>query len=447
MEMVRVVTAGSVDNGKSTLIGRLLMDMGSLHSDQVIDLQAASRSRGTDFTDLSLVTDGLRSERERGVTIDVAYRHLVSGKRIYLLADTPGHKEYLRNTVTGASTADVGVILVEVSSEITAVAVRHAWVMSLLGVKQIVILINKMDEVDYLRSAYENHVRKLSAKLGKFSFEEVTYIPISALHGEGITAPSDKMPWYSGPSLISTLAKISPRDTSNLPFRMRIQSVGLAQGNAKNLLVKGTIADGIAHTGQTLLALPHGQIGQVQVIHAPQPDPSETTRPVNSPEGPQISYLRERAYAGEAVALEIQPRPTKQTSAENQDSISSLSRGDLLCDPNNPAHIGQQLSATLVWMHDSPLQIGADVHLSLEGNLVAARITSLRNAHRNMFNVVAEATELEINEMAEVNLEVIQPIAWDNYAQHQCSGSFTVLEPARKLTAGGGMFLPIPPGN
>jgi sulfate adenylyltransferase large subunit len=385
--LLRICTAGSVDDGKSTLIGRLLYDSRAVYEDQVRSVEAASRNRTAGPIDFSLFTDGLRAEREQGITIDVAYRYFATTRRKFILADTPGHEQYTRNMATGASTADVAILLVDARQGVRAQTRRHARIASLLGISSFVLAVNKMDLVDFDRGVFEAICDEFSSLAGGVS---LSAIPMSALHGDNVTTTSDRTPWYDGPSLLEHLESVSvDRPRSTVGFRLPIQLVLRPDHEFRGYA--GQIASGAIRTGDAVTVWPSGIRTKVKRIVTWEGD-------------------LETAVAPMSITLVL------------EDEID-VSRGDVLAAGN--VHVSKRFSANVVWMDERPLD--------------PARVYVVKH---NTRSVTAEADRaLSLNEIGVVHIATAQPLVFDAYGTNRTTGSFVLIDPATNFTAGAGMIV------
>jgi len=407
--MLRFITCGSVDDGKSTLIGRLLWDSKLVFEDQLAALEVDSKKVGTqgDEIDYALLLDGLQAEREQGITIDVAYRFFSTDKRKFIVADTPGHEQYTRNMVTGASTADVAIILIDARKGVLIQTRRHSYLASLVGIRKVVVAINKMDLVDYSAETYraiEEEYRDFAAQLG---FEEITCIPISALKGDNIIAPSAQTPWYHGPTLMAFLETVKvDNTTADSPFRMSVQWVNRPDLDFRGFC--GTIASGRICPGDEVTVTSSGQQSRVARIVTMDGD-------------------LEEAVAGQAVTLTL------------NDEID-ISRGDLLCEPlNRPSH-ADQVEAHLVWMHEDVLLPGRSYLLKSGATTVPAQISDLKyKVNVNTLEHVAGKT-LGLNEIGVCNLSLGKAISFDPYRENRATGNFILIDRMTNVTVGAGMI-------
>lgn len=412
-DLLRLATAGSVDDGKSTLVGRLLHDTKSVLADQLDAVHRASADRGLDTPDLSLLVDGLRAEREQGITIDVAYRYFSTPKRTFVLADTPGHVQYTRNTVTGASTAQLAVLLVDARNGVVEQTRRHAAVLALLGVPRLVLAVNKIDMVDFDESRY----RAISAEFAAFAAglgyppDAVVAIPVSALYGDNVVDRSDRMPWYTGPSLLRHLedVPVAP-DPHDAPFRMPVQYV-IRPRTAEFPDYRGyagQVASGVVSEGDEVVVLPAGLRTRVSKI-----DTSDGGTP--------------RAAAGRSVTLLL---------ADDLD----ISRGDLIAAADSPPRPADDLDATLCWLAEKPLTAGARVLVKHGTRTVQAVATELsaRFDEQELSSVDSPDT-LELNEIGQVRLHTAERLPVDDYADVRRTGAFLVIDPSDGTTLAAGM--------
>lgn len=407
-DTLRFITCGSVDDGKSTLIGRLLYDAKMLFEDQLETLHADSRrmSRSGEEIDFSLLVDGLAAEREQGITIDVAYRFFASDARRFIVADTPGHEQYTRNMVTGASTADLAVILLDARQGILTQTRRHSFIASLLGIRQVILAVNKMDLVKYDEQTFrgiEADYRAFAARLG---FDAITCIPVSALRGDNVTESGKPMGWYDGPTLLQALEAAPVGAERDGPFRLPVQWVNRPDGNFRGF--SGTIAGGRVAKGDALLSLPSGRQAKVAEILNGDKD-VETA-------GPE-----------QAVTLRL-------------DREIDTSRGDLLVAAGAPAKVSDQFAAHIVWMDETHLLPGRPYILKTYNGQVRATVTRLK--HKIDVNTFEEeaAEVLELNEIAVCNIALDQPIAYEAYADNRTLGSFILIDRISHATVAAGMI-------
>ena len=413
-EMLRFTTAGSVDDGKSTLIGRLLHDTRSVYEDQLASIRASRVNRSGGELDLSLLTDGLRAEREQGITIDVAYRYFSTAKRKFIIADTPGHEQYTRNMATGASTADVAVVLIDAKAFVKAGALlpqsrRHTFIASLLRIPHIIAAVNKMDLVDYSEDVFRKVRGQFLDLAHKLKLRSVELIPVSALVGDNIVEPSNSMPWYDGPTLLEYLETIplQTSDSISEPLRFPVQFV--LRPDAVFRGFAGRVERGELRAGQTVRALPSGRTTRVSSIVT---------------------------YDGELNSA----RAPQSVTVTLEDEID-LSRGEMLVDAEAEAPVrSDAFTATVVWMSEHPLVVGQSFLLKHTTRVVRARIRAIR--HR-VDVVTAEqhpASALQMNDIAEVEFETNLPLFFDRYEGSRPLGSFILIDPISNATAAAGMI-------
>ncbi len=404
---LRFITCGSVDDGKSTLIGRLLHDTQLLFADQLAALDADSRRHGTrnGEVDFALLVDGLAAEREQGITIDVAYRFFGTEKRKFIVADCPGHEQYTRNMATGASTADLAVVLVDARKGLLTQTRRHSYIVSLLGIRHVLLAVNKMDLVDFDQAVFERIVaeyRELAEKLG---IDHVQAIPLSALNGDNLIAASTATPWYRGPSVLEHLETVDvARDASALGLRLPVQWVNRPHQDFRGFA--GTIAAGSVRPGDEIVALPSGRRSRVQRIVSADGDLAQAT-------------------AGQAITLTL-------------DDELDISRGDIIAGATQPPEVADQFAAHLLWMDSKPLLPGRFYWLKIGARTVSASITEIK--HKIDVNTQAQlaAKQLELNEVAYCNLGLDQPIAFEAYSDNRELGSFILIDRQTNATVAAG---------
>ena len=412
-DLCRVATAGSVDDGKSTLIGRLLYDSKSLFTDQLDAVEAASRRRGDDYTDLALLTDGLRAEREQGITIDVAYRYFSTPRRRFVIADTPGHVQYTRNMVTGASNADVALILLDARKGVTEQSRRHAFLATLLGVPHLVVCVNKMDLVDWSEAAFDEVTAEFGQFASRLRARDLSFVPISALHGDTVVTHGSHLPWYEGAPLLSHLEHLYVASDRNLvDVRFPVQYVIRPQSHEHRDYrgYAGTVASGVLRPGDPVLALPTGF--------------TTTIASIETADGPV-----EEAYPPMAVTVRL------------TDDID-LSRGDLLCRPQNAPTVQQNLDARICWMDDTapmlPRKKYAIKQTSRWGRAMVQEINyriDVNTMHRD-----ETANELALNDIGRVQLRTTVPFFVDNYTDNRATGSFILVDESSLRTVAAGMI-------
>jgi sulfate adenylyltransferase subunit 1 len=413
MDLLRLATAGSVDDGKSTLVGRLLYDTKSVLADQLDAVTRASVDKGLSTPDLSLLVDGLRSEREQGITIDVAYRYFATPRRSFVLADTPGHVQYTRNTVTGASTAQLAILLVDARKGVIEQTRRHAAVLALLGVPRLVVAVNKIDLVDYDEATFEVIAKEFidhAAALG-YPLGSVLAIPVSALVGDNVVEPSARTPWYIGPTLLEHLETVPVEpDPHDAAFRFPVQYVirPRTPEHPDYRGYAGQIASGTITPGQEVVVLPAGS--------------RTTVTRIDTPDGP----LSE-ATAGQSVTLIL---------ADDLD----IARGDLLAAAGDPPEVTTQLDATLAWLADKPLRHNARVLVKHGARTVQAIVTSLVSRFdEQRLSTVGNPENLQLNEIGRVILHTAEPLPVDHYAVIRRTGAFLVIDPSDGTTLAAGL--------
>ena len=408
--LLRFLMCGSVDDGKSTLIGRLLYETQALYADQLAALEDDSRRAGTQDgeLDFALLTDGLAAEREQGITIDVAYRHFSTEHRHFIVADTPGHEQYTRNMVTGASTAECAVILIDARLGVSRQTRRHSYLVALLGIEHVVVAVNKMDTVDYSQERFDEIQRAYAAVLERIEFSgEATCIPVSALRGANVLERSEHTPWYEGPTLMEYLEGVEvERSTIEKPFRMPVQWVNRASADFRGFA--GTIVSGALTPGEEIVAAPSGRKSRIERIVTADGD-------------------LDRAIAGQAVTL---------TLADQID----CSRGDVIAAPADPPTVSDQLQATIVWMHEEPMLRGRSYLMRIGEATVTATVSPLKyKLNVDSLEHVA-ATKLELNEIGRCDLELSSPVAFDPYRQNRDTGAFILIDRITNETVGAGLI-------
>jgi bifunctional enzyme CysN/CysC len=408
--MLRFITCGSVDDGKSTLIGRLLFESQMLTDDELAALAGESRKFGTqgDELDLALLVDGLSAEREQGITIDVAYRLFSTGRRRFIVADTPGHEQYTRNMVTGASTADAAILLVDARKGLLTQTRRHSYLVSLIGIRHLALAVNKMDLVGYSQERFREIEEAYLAFARQVGASDVTCIPVSALKGDNVVDAGSQMPWYRGPTLTDWLetVEVDEQRLQHLPFRLPVQWVNRPNPDFRGFA--GTIASGTIHPGDRVKVLPSGRESRVARIVAAGGD-------------------LEQAGTGQSITL---------TLADEID----VTRGDLVVAAGAPAEVADQFDATIVWMGEQPMLRGRTYAMKLGAKTVAATVAPLR--YRINVNTLEHlaAERLELNEIGVCELELDQPVAFDSYAENRETGGFILIDRLTNDTVGAGML-------
>jgi len=410
MKTLRFITAGNVDDGKSTLIGRLLYDSDSIHTDQLGVLQQQTKQEGVDI-DLSLITDGLRAEREQGITIDVAYKYFSTKKRKFIIADAPGHEQYTRNMITGASNSDLIIILVDARKGITIQTKRHASIGSLMGIKKAVIAINKIDLVNYseeIFTAIKNDFAKISSEL---LFDEIVYIPVSALVGDNIVTKSEKTPWYSGKALLETLEEIEPKSSINLASRFQVQWVirPKDEENHDYRGYTGAVLSGKYSVGDAVKILPAGIETTIIKIEKHLKSVSE-------------------AKAGENIVLHF------------QDNID-ISRGDTVVKTDELPKESNQINTWISWLDNAPLQLGKTYILQHRFRNVRVKVQTINQKWNVNEWEFSSAEDIKLNDIAQVSIRTNQPLFFDSFVDNDKTGNAILIDETSFNTVGALMFL------
>jgi bifunctional enzyme CysN/CysC len=412
MDLLRFATAGSVDDGKSTLIGRLLYDSKSIFSDQLEAVEAASQAKGDDYVNLALLTDGLRAEREQGITIDVAYRYFATPRRKFIIADTPGHIQYTRNMVTGASTADLAIVLVDARKGMVEQSRRHAFIATLLRVPHLVLAVNKMDLVDYSQEVFERIRDEFVGFAAKLNVPDLAVIPISALLGDNIVTRSANTPWYDGSSLLHHLENLHVASDRNLTdVRFPVQYVIRPQSSALPDYrgYAGTVASGVLKPGDDVLVLPSGFT--TKITH------------IDTADGP--------------VAEAFPPMSVTVRLADEID----ISRGDMLCRPHNAPTPAQNIDAMVCWMTERPLQPRQKIVVKHTTRSARAMVKDIQyRLDVNTLHRDESAGALGLNDVGRVQLRTMQPLMVDPYQQNRATGGFILVDEATNTTVGAGMI-------
>jgi bifunctional enzyme CysN/CysC len=413
-ELLRFATAGSVDDGKSTLIGRLLYDSKAIFEDQLEAVEATSASRGDEYTNLALLTDGLRAEREQGITIDVAYRYFATPKRKFIIADTPGHIQYTRNMVTGCSTADLALVLVDARHGLVEQSRRHAFLASLLRVPHLVLCVNKMDLVDYDQKVFDDICDDFRSFASKLDVNDLTFVPISALNGDNVVHHSENMPWYEGTSLLHHLEHVFIASDRNLiDARFPVQYVLRPMQNAHHDYrgYAGTVAGGVLKPGDDVIVLPSGF--------------TSTIASIETADGPV-----DEAFPPMSVSVRLS-------------SEIDISRGDMICRPTNQPDIGQDIDAMVCWMTEaSSLTPGTKIGIKHTTRSARALVKNLHyRLDVNTLHRENEINALALNEIGRVSLRTTVPLFFDDYRRNRETGSFILIDEATNATVGAGMIL------
>jgi len=413
MELVRLATTGSVDDGKSTLIGRMLYDTKQIFQDQLEAIEDASRRRGSDYVDLALLTDGLRAEREQGITIDVAYRYFATPKRKFILADTPGHVEYTRNMVTGASTADIALVLVDARKGILEQTRRHAFIASLLRVPHLVLCVNKMDLVDYSQKVYDEITDEFRRFAARLDIADLRFVPVSALVGDNVVNGTDNMPWYHGEPLLETMETIHVASDRNLidarfPVQYVIRPHTMEHQDYRGYA--GQIASGVFRPGDEVVVLPSGFTSTIASIDT-------------------YDGQLDEAPAGMSVVIRL-----------NGDV--DISRGDMIARPHNQPQVGQDIDAIVTWMSDSvTLRRGAKFAIKHTTKTARALVRDLQYRFDvSTLHRIEDATELGLNEIGRVTLRTTAPLFFDEYRKNRQTGSFILIDETTNNTVGAGII-------
>ena len=413
MELLRFSTAGSVDDGKSTLIGRLLYDSKSIFEDQYEAIEATSKKKGEEYVNLALLTDGLRSEREQGITIDVAYRYFATPKRKFIIADTPGHIQYTRNMVTGASTSNLSIILIDARKGIIEQTHRHTFIASLLGLPHVVFCINKMDLVDYSEEVFENIKKEVEAFASKLDVKDIHFIPISALKGDNVVNKSENMDWYQGGTLMYLLENIHiGSDHNHIDCRFPVQNVIRPQSDEYHDYrgYAGRIAGGVYKPGDEVTVLPSGFTSKIKSIDT-------------------LEGSLEEAFAPMSVTMTL------------EDEID-ISRGDMIVRVNNQPKVSQDVELMVCWMNERNLQPGgkyAIKHTSNDARCIIKDIrykVDIRTLHR-----LEDDKEIKMNDIARIAIRTTKPLFFDNYKRNRSTGSLILIDEATNETVGAGMII------
>jgi len=413
MDLLRFATAGSVDDGKSSLIGRLLYDSKSVFTDQLEAVERASVNMGAEYTELALLTDGLRAEREQGITIDVAYRYFATPRRKFIIADTPGHIQYTRNMVTGASTADLAIVLVDARKGLLEQSRRHAFLISLLRVPHLVLAINKMDLVGWSQEVYENIRQEFIEFAAKLEIPDLTIIPVSALTGDNVVTSSTNMPWYQGVPLLNHLENVYVGSDRNLvDGRFPVQCVIRPHSNQFHDYrgYAGRIAGGVMKVGDEVIVLPSGLSSRIAGIDF-------GGKPI------------EEAFAHMSVTVRL------------EDDID-ISRGDMICRPNNQPDVTQDIEAMVAWMGEEPLRAGAKYAIKHTTRRTRAFVKDLHyeldvnSLHRN-----ESASELRLNMIGRIKIRTTTPLLADLYSRNRETGGFVLIDERTNRTVGAGMMV------
>ncbi len=414
MELLRFATAGSVDDGKSTLIGRLLYDSKAIFEDQLEAVERTSRDKGFDYTNLALLTDGLRAEREQGITIDVAYRYFATPKRKFIIADTPGHTQYTRNMVTGASTADLALVLIDARKGVLEQSRRHSFIASLLRIPHLVLCVNKMDLVDWDQQVFENVKAEFRQFAAKLDVTDLAFIPVSALLGDNVVDRSANTPWYQGPSLLHHLEEVHiASDRNHIDARFPVQYVIRPMSDEWHDYrgYAGTVASGTFKPGDEIIVLPSGFTSRIAAIDTADGEVGE-------------------AFAPMSVTIRL------------EDEID-VSRGDMICRRHNQPTVGQDVDAMVCWMSEQvSLRTGAKYTIKHTTRSARALVKNLNyRLDINTLHREEGAEALALNEIGRVSLRITQPLLYDEYRRNRATGSFILVDEATNATVAAGMIL------
>ena len=411
-ELLRFTTAGSVDDGKSTLIGRLLYDSKSIFQDQLDAVKESSLGKGFDYLDLSLITDGLKSEREQGITIDVAYRYFETIKRKFIVADTPGHIQYTRNMVTGASMANLSIILIDARHGLVEQTKRHSFISSLLGIRHIIVCVNKMDLINFDKSSYQEIVSNFKAFSSKLNVNDIRFIPISALNGDNIVNKSKNMNWYQGSTLLHELENIHiSSDLNHVDGRFPVQQVIRPHkiGFEDYRGYAGKIEGGVFKSGDKIKVLPSGFSSKIKSISIGEKQ-------------------LEEAFSPMCVSITI------------EDDID-ISRGDMIVKENNIPQISQELDIIVIWLNEKPLKAGKKVIVKHTTNQIIAQVTEiLYELDINTLHKIEDVKELKLNSIGRIKLRAAKPLFIDNYQKNRLTGSLIIIDLITNETIGGGLI-------
>lgn len=413
MDLLRFTTAGSVDDGKSTLIGRLLYDSKQIFDDQMEAIEESSRKKGDEYTNLALLTDGLSAEREQGITIDVAYRYFSTPNRKFIIADTPGHVQYTRNMVTGASTANLAVILVDARSGVIEQTCRHSFIASLLQIKHIVLCINKMDLVDYSEEQFNKIKEEFRTFSSKLNVPDIHYIPISALYGDNVVDKSERMPWYDGGTLLYTLENVQvDSDYNHVDSRFPVQWVTRPQSTEYPDYrgYAGRVAGGVFKPGDEIIALPSGFKSKIKTVET-------------------FEQEEEEVYSPMSMTMTL------------EDDID-ISRGDMIAKPDNQPTVGQDIDLMVCWLNKTPLQPGgkyAIKHTTREARCIIKEVKYKVNI--NTLHRVEGDKEIGLNDIGRIQIRTTKPLFYDSYTRNRNTGSLIIVDEYTNETVGAGMIL------
>lgn len=412
-QLLRFTTAGSVDDGKSTLIGRLLYDSKSIFEDQLEAVEKSSAKKGFDYVDLSLLTDGLKSEREQGITIDVAYRYFATPKRKFIIADTPGHIQYTRNMVTGASTANLALILIDARKGLVEQTYRHSFIASLLKIPHVIVCVNKMDLVDYDEAVYEKIVQEYKAFSSKLEVSDIQFVPISALAGDNVVNRSERMTWYQGATLIHMLETVHiESDYNHIDSRFPVQYVIRPHSKEYHDFrgYAGRVAGGIFRPGDEVIVLPSGFNSKIKAINYGEEEVTE-------------------AFAPMSVAITL------------EDEID-ISRGDIIAKPNNHPHADQDVDLMLCWMNQKPVNVNSKFYVKHSTREVRGVLKEIQyKLDIDSLTRVDNVSQLQMNDIARVKIHTAQPLFFDSYRKNRITGSLILVDEGTNETVAAGMIV------
>jgi sulfate adenylyltransferase subunit 1 len=413
MELLRFSTAGSVDDGKSTLIGRLLYDSKSIFADQYEAIEESSRRKGDENVNLALLTDGLRAEREQGITIDVAYRYFATPKRKFIIADTPGHIQYTRNMVTGSSTSNLSIILVDARHGVVEQTSRHTFISSLLGIPHVVFCINKMDLVDYSEEVFENIKKDLEAFSSKLNVKDIHFVPLSALKGDNVVNKSENMDWYQGSTLMYLLENIHiGSDYNHIDCRFPVQNVIRPQSTEYHDYrgYAGRIAGGIFKPGDDVMVLPSGFTSKIKSIDT-------------------MNGSVEEAFAPMSVALTL------------EDDID-ISRGDMIVRENNKSEVSQDIDLMVCWLNEKAIVPNGKYAVKHTSNDVRCIVKEVKyKVNINTLHRIEDDKDVKMNEIARISIRTTKPLMFDKYSRNRTTGSLILIDEATNETVGAGMII------
>lgn len=413
MDLLRFTTAGSVDDGKSTLIGRLLYDSKSIFDDQMEQIEESSRKKGDEYTNLALLTDGLSAEREQGITIDVAYRYFSTPNRKFIIADTPGHVQYTRNMVTGASTANLAVILVDARNGVIEQTCRHSFIASLLQIEHIVLCVNKMDLVDYSEERFKEIRQQFRSFSSKLDVPDIHYIPISALYGDNVVDKSDNMPWYGGSTLLYTLENVQvDSDHNHVDSRFPVQWVTRPQSEEYPDYrgYAGKVAGGVFKPGDEIIALPSGFTTNIDSVETYEQEEEEVFAPMS-------------------ITMTL------------EDDID-VSRGDMIAKPDNQPTVGQDIDLMVCWLNKEPLKPNgkyAIKHTTKDARCIIKEVKYKVNI--NTLHRVEGDKSIGLNDIGRIHIRTTEPLFYDSYKQNRATGSIILIDEYTNETVGAGMIL------